>query len=161
MVTGTPMFSGTFVNELFNFFVPPGVYPPSDAYPFQMLGRSTEWSSGTFAQGWQGITGTHVGNIADIKLNGHWWDVQGIGSGAYARVEAFPILSGGATGQTGYSAYWDTYIPGENPEIHNVGQSMKNITHLIATYLADPGVGIPQVEMSFDHVFLAVYFPVD
>lgn len=86
--------------------------------------------------------------IASILVKGHYW--KRVEDGNPALVRAYPILSGGSSGFGQLD--WDTYVPGENEQIGCVGQTMKQVTHLIATVLA-PAIGEGQLDMSFDHVF--------
>ncbi len=158
------MFSGTITDVLFSF------YSGTSSIPFQIFAKSTEWASGTFAGIDETATGSYISPIlglaANIKLNGHYWEMiySGISgssvTGSVANILAIPILSGGSTSD---ATCWDTYVPGENASIGYVGQSLKKVTHLIATYLAtgDPILAGIQVDMSFDHVFTATFISPD
>jgi hypothetical protein len=115
-----------------------------------ILPKSTEWDNVE-----------NVVNKVGLKVKGHWWEMPlEIGpEDKWIDVAAVPILSGGSTA---YDTIWDTSnLLGENAPIGYVGQNMKQVTHLYASYVKYIGRGQVQLDMSFDHIFIVRYNPGD
>jgi hypothetical protein len=105
-----------------------------------------------------------VDGMGSIKVKGHYWDnVEDV---VPSLVEITPILSGNSYGGAGHPS-WGVYIPSQNEQIGCVGQTMKQVTHLIATMLASSAYNVLEIgwgvmmDMSFDHVFLTLRSVVD
>lgn len=96
--------------------------------------------------------------IGGLLVKGHYWNKVAT-NGSPATIKITPILSGGSSRSS--PGAWDVYLPEENEQIGYVGQSLKQVTHLVATFLIYHGASFAIFDMSFDHIFVDEWYIID